>query len=219
MAGVERCSSPPASERPLRVIKISPTVDAALIELTRHGASAEVDVTRRHVKIAWATDDGRRGLLFTSKTPSDFRAAANARSVARRVLRGHDEQAGPPTVDISPPQRARCERMRQTPHPPRAKTIAASRPAPCSLPPLVPWSPTPEAPKRERLEPPEGDVLRYLRRIENEHCRAIGAVKASHGRERFLDVALAAVGRVGVFTAREDSRLRNKARSSPRGFW
>jgi hypothetical protein len=32
-------------------------------------------------------------------------------------------------------------------------------------------------------------------------------VKASHGREKFIDVALAAVGRWGVFSEREDRRL------------
>jgi hypothetical protein len=33
----------------------------------------------------------------------------------------------------------------------------------------VQWSAPAEVPKRERLEPPEASVLRYLRRIENEH--------------------------------------------------
>jgi len=135
------------------MMKINPAVDATLSELAAHGAEAEVDVTRRHVKIAWATGDGRRGLLFTSKTPSDQRSATNARGVARRALRGHDERTGvPPSVDASPQQKRVSERMRQPPHPPhppRIKTIA-----PGGLRPARPPAARAVVPARRGAEPP-----------------------------------------------------------------
>jgi len=194
-------------------MKINPAVDATLKELEAHEASATVDQTRRHVRIAWSTDDGRKGLLFTAKTPSDFRAAANARGVARRALRGGKNGGGqscragvieePPAASASPP-----ERMRQPPHPPRAKTrVSLKFDTLRILPPLKPWSPPPQVPQARRIEPPEAHVLRYLRKIKNEHCQAFNAVKVSSPRERLIDLAITTLGHFQVFTEREDRRL------------
>jgi len=49
--------------------------------------------------------------------------------------------------------------------------------------------------------------LRFLKRIKNEHTRAINAVRVNSPRGRFIDLAIAAIGETGVFTDREDRRL------------
>jgi hypothetical protein len=60
-------------------------VREAIVALAAQGHVADVDFDGRHFKVSWR-QNGRRRLLIISKTPSDFRAAANSRATLRRLL-------------------------------------------------------------------------------------------------------------------------------------
>jgi hypothetical protein len=62
-------------------------VSEAVAVLGRHGRTADVDLNGAHFKIRWTANNGRQQLLVVSRSPSDHRAAANARALLRRLLR------------------------------------------------------------------------------------------------------------------------------------
>ncbi len=66
-------------------------VHEAVAALSARGHAVDIDAHGKHFKIFWQMD-GRKRLLVVARTPSDWRASANARANLRRILR-EDEQS------------------------------------------------------------------------------------------------------------------------------
>lgn len=69
------------------------SVREAVVILSEHGHSADVDLSGRHYKVVW-TANGRKYVLVVSRTPSDCRARDKSRAMLRRLLR-EEITAGP----------------------------------------------------------------------------------------------------------------------------
>jgi hypothetical protein len=58
----------------------------AVAALGATGGAVDIDAHGKHFKIFWHVN-GRKRLLVIARTPSDWRASANARANLRRILR------------------------------------------------------------------------------------------------------------------------------------
>jgi hypothetical protein len=58
----------------------------AVAALSAKGHAVDIDAHGKHFKLFWQVD-GRKRLLVVARTPSDWRASANARANLRRILR------------------------------------------------------------------------------------------------------------------------------------
>ena len=66
----------------------SSTVRAIRSEIALRGGSVESVIHNRHIKIGWRDRTGRRHVIVTAASPSDWRAARNAAAVVRKQSRG-----------------------------------------------------------------------------------------------------------------------------------
>jgi hypothetical protein len=59
----------------------------AIEMLTAAGAQPRISDGGRHIKVYWSDRHGHRRVMIVPRSPSDWRARANARAVLRRLLR------------------------------------------------------------------------------------------------------------------------------------
>lgn len=73
----------------------NPQLDAVKAELAEAGIIPQITNGGKHIQVSWEGPGGEPRQMTVAGTPSDRRGPANARAVARRMLRQDDAKHKP----------------------------------------------------------------------------------------------------------------------------